>query len=476
MRRAKAQGGMRADATEADVRDDDVRRQRGDAAQPGAGRVAALPHADAGRAARIVVSAAMAAERSRRSRGREGSPGTSSRCSTARGEGAAGVEALLDEAQRRAERVRRRARRQGRRARRRRARRARCASSPRCRSSSAARAPTRCCASRPPPPTPSAARCCSACRSAARRSRRALLFFELEWAALDDERAEALLAARRARLLPPPPALARGATARTCCPSPRSGSSPRSRSPAAARGRACSRSRPRRSRSTLPDARRAGRARDRARRGCSRPTATSAARRPRRSPRRSQPGLRVRGYVLNTLLADKAVDDRLRSYPHWLASRNLANEASDESVAGARRGGPRPLRAAAPLVPAQGAAARRRPARRLRPHGRGHRRRRVDRRGPTRSDIVLDSFAGFSPELADTARAFFDERRIDAPVRPGQARRRVLRLHGAERAPVRAAQLHGAPPRRADARARARPRRARVARAPRRACSTSRRR
>src|SRR5215210_1386878 len=46
-----------------------------------------------------------------------------------------------------------------------------------------------------------------------------------------------------------------------------------------------------------------------------------------------QPGLRVRGYVLNTLLAEKMVDDRLRSYPHWLASRNLANEASDESVA-----------------------------------------------------------------------------------------------------------------------------------------------
>jgi len=45
-----------------------------------------------------------------------------------------------------------------------------------------------------------------------------------------------------------------------------------------------------------------------------------------------QPGLRVRGYVLNTLLAEKMVDDRLRSYPHWLASRNLANEASDASV------------------------------------------------------------------------------------------------------------------------------------------------
>ena len=37
--------------------------------------------------------------------------------------------------------------------------------------------------------------------------------------------------------------------------------------------------------------------------------------------------------MFNTLLADKATKDRLRSYPHWLASRNLANEASDESVA-----------------------------------------------------------------------------------------------------------------------------------------------
>src|SRR5215213_7371624 len=44
------------------------------------------------------------------------------------------------------------------------------------------------------------------------------------------------------------------------------------------------------------------------------------------------PGLRTRGFVFNTLLADKMVDDRLRGYPHWLASRNLANEASDESV------------------------------------------------------------------------------------------------------------------------------------------------
>ena len=43
-------------------------------------------------------------------------------------------------------------------------------------------------------------------------------------------------------------------------------------------------------------------------------------------------GLRTRAYTFNTLLADKMTDDRLRSYPHWLASRNLSNEASDESV------------------------------------------------------------------------------------------------------------------------------------------------
>ena len=40
----------------------------------------------------------------------------------------------------------------------------------------------------------------------------------------------------------------------------------------------------------------------------------------------------MRAYVFNTLLQDKAVKDRLRSYPNWLAARNLANEASDESV------------------------------------------------------------------------------------------------------------------------------------------------
>ena len=45
-----------------------------------------------------------------------------------------------------------------------------------------------------------------------------------------------------------------------------------------------------------------------------------------------EPGLRTRAFIYNTLMADKATDDRLRNYPSWIASRNLANEASDESV------------------------------------------------------------------------------------------------------------------------------------------------
>src|SRR4051812_40497223 len=45
-----------------------------------------------------------------------------------------------------------------------------------------------------------------------------------------------------------------------------------------------------------------------------------------------QDGLRTRAFIFNTLLADKATDDRLRGYPTWITARNLSNEVSDESV------------------------------------------------------------------------------------------------------------------------------------------------
>ena len=188
-----------------------------------------------------------------------------------------------------------------------------------------------------------------------------------------------------------------------------------------------------------------------------------------------QPGLRTRAYTFNTLLADKMTDDRLRAYPHWLASRNLSNEASDESVQAlieavrARYELPRRwYRLKAQLLG-------HRQARGLRPHGRGHagqREGRLDRgQGPgaRRLLVVLRR-----PRLARPAllRRALDRR----PGAPGQARRRVLLLRRAERAPVRDAQLHLPAARRADARARAGPRRARGARRPSRASSTWRRR
>jgi oligoendopeptidase F len=45
-----------------------------------------------------------------------------------------------------------------------------------------------------------------------------------------------------------------------------------------------------------------------------------------------EPGLRTRTFIFNTILLDKSIDDRLRSYPTWLSARNLANETTDAAV------------------------------------------------------------------------------------------------------------------------------------------------
>jgi oligoendopeptidase F len=131
------------------------------------------------------------------------------------------------------------------------------------------------------------------------------------------------------------------------------------------------------------------------------------------------PGLRTRAFLFNTLLADKATDDRLRSYPSWLAARNLANEASDESVQAlieavrARYEIPRRwYRLKARLLGVERLAD-------------------YDRMAAVTEDevtfpfarareIVLDCYSGFSPELGEVAGRFFEEHRIDAPVRPGK--------------------------------------------------------
>lgn len=131
------------------------------------------------------------------------------------------------------------------------------------------------------------------------------------------------------------------------------------------------------------------------------------------------PGLRTRAFAFNTLLADKATDDRLRSYGSWIASRNLDNEASDESVQAlveavvSRYDIPqRWYRLKASLLGIDRLA----DYDRMAPIGGD------DRRfgWSAAREIVMDAYASFSPELASVAARFFDENWIDAPVRAGK--------------------------------------------------------
>ena len=128
-------------------------------------------------------------------------------------------------------------------------------------------------------------------------------------------------------------------------------------------------------------------------------------------------GVRTRAFIYNTLAHDKSVEDRLRRYPHWLASRNLANEASDESVMAliqavrSRYDIPqRWYRLKAKLLGVDRIAD-------------------YDRAAPVQAhdvtfsfaqarDFVLETYDSFSPQAGRIVRRFFDERWIDAPVRP----------------------------------------------------------
>jgi oligoendopeptidase F len=129
-----------------------------------------------------------------------------------------------------------------------------------------------------------------------------------------------------------------------------------------------------------------------------------------------EPGLRTRAFIYNTLLYDKSVDDRLRSYPHWLAARNLANEASDESVLAliqavhGRYDIPqRWYRLKARLLGID----------KLKDFDRSAT---IATTEPLFSyaqarDLVVETYANFSAEAGAITKRFFDENWIDAPVR-----------------------------------------------------------
>ena len=130
-----------------------------------------------------------------------------------------------------------------------------------------------------------------------------------------------------------------------------------------------------------------------------------------------QPGLRTRTSIFNTILLDKSIDDRLRGYPTWITSRNLANETTDEAVqalidaATSRYDVPqRYYRLKAKLLGLDRIEF-------------------YDRFAPVAEDasktswdeardVVVGAYGDFSEEAGDAVGRFFELGWIDAPVRP----------------------------------------------------------
>ena len=152
--------------------------------------------------------------------------------------------------------------------------------------------------------------------------------------------------------------------------------------------------------------------------------------------------MRTRAFIFNTLLADKATDDRLRGYETWISSRNLSNEAPDASVAtlveAVRKRNDIPQRWYALKARLLGLD-------RIADY---------DRMASVAESeeeigwdeartIVLDAYSSFSPDMASDRRPLL-RRAVDrrpAPTR--QARRRLLLVHRAVGASLRVPQLDG---------------------------------
>ncbi len=130
--------------------------------------------------------------------------------------------------------------------------------------------------------------------------------------------------------------------------------------------------------------------------------------------------IHVLTHTFNTVLADKMIEDRLRSYPSWISSMNLANELDDQTVD-----------ALTGAVSSRFATVARYYELKKRMLG-------VDelldydRYAPLPfmpektvswqqcKEIVLRAYRKFSPLMADTAEHFFTENWIDAAVKPGK--------------------------------------------------------
>ena len=128
---------------------------------------------------------------------------------------------------------------------------------------------------------------------------------------------------------------------------------------------------------------------------------------------------RTTTYVFNTVLADKASDDRLRGYASWISARNLGNQVDDatvealvEAVTSRYDLVARYYRLKARLLGVEELFE-------------------YDRYAPLPAadhyytweearDLVLTSYGRFHPRMAEIAGWFFERGWIDAPPRPGK--------------------------------------------------------
>ncbi|EKM99294.1 MULTISPECIES: M3 family oligoendopeptidase [unclassified Acidocella] len=126
--------------------------------------------------------------------------------------------------------------------------------------------------------------------------------------------------------------------------------------------------------------------------------------------------------VLNTIAKDKAIDDDWHAYPHPWSFRNRANMVEDEVVEAL----------VGAVKSSYGRLSHRYYALKAKWLGL-EKLEQWDRNAPLPADldkhiswqqardIVLNAYGGFSPELAETIKPFFEKNWIDADLRPGKA-------------------------------------------------------
>src|SRR5215207_5967593 len=132
-----------------------------------------------------------------------------------------------------------------------------------------------------------------------------------------------------------------------------------------------------------------------------------------------RPGVRTRAYVLNTILNERAIEDRLRDYETWISARNLANEIPDAAA-----------QSLVDAIEARYDIPQRFYALKARLLGLD-RLKDYDRFAPLTEvggtigwdeaqEIVLGAFNDFAPQAGEIVGDFFEKDWIDAALRPGK--------------------------------------------------------